>query len=319
MSDKLNLKNIEEMPDDAFDQYLRESLQTAMSPLKADTEMKNRTKAFIAAEFSKRVDGKKQRRLPFFNIKRAVAAFALVFILLASGLFYGTYITKVAAISVDINPSIELGLNRYDKVISVDSFNEDGSALLSQLKLQHKNLSEALDMLLLEEQEQVQAAKNEAVVFTVAAEGANAERLMQAVSRFRENYSAKLNASGKEPLRMQAYLGQFDSLSEAHQSNMSLGKFRAFQELRDCGLELSSEAVQDMSIPEIENMVAEHKRRQQAQQSGKGQNANGQAGTGDVDSTASGFASQNQDGDSTQHDGENSFGAGSTYRGGKNP
>ncbi len=317
MSDKLNLKNIEEMPDDAFDQYLRESLQTAMSPLKADPEMNNRTKAFIAAEFSKRVAGKKQRRLSFFKMKRAVAAFALVLILLASGLFYGTYTTKVAAISVDINPSIELGLNRYDKVISVDSFNEDGSALLAQLKLQHKNLSEALDMLLLQEQEQ--AAENEAVIFTVAAEGANAERLMQTVSRFRENYSAKLDASGKKPLKMQAYLAQFDSLSEAHQSNMSLGKFRAYQTLRDCGLELSSEAVQDLSIPEIENLVSEHKRRQHGQQSGKGQNAAGQAGTGNGDSTISGFASQSQNSDSAQHDSENSYGAGSTYRGGKNP
>ena len=39
------------------------------------------------------------------------------------------YFTPIAEISIDINPSIELRVNRFDQVISVDGLNGDGQAL----------------------------------------------------------------------------------------------------------------------------------------------------------------------------------------------
>ena len=55
--------------------------------------------------------------------------------LLTVTLWGGTwlYFTPTMEISVDINPSIELGVNRFDRVISVDGYNEDGQALAQLL------------------------------------------------------------------------------------------------------------------------------------------------------------------------------------------
>ena len=48
---------------------------------------------------------------------------------------YFLYFIPVSSISVDVNPSIELGINRFDKVVTVDTFNNDGYHIMSSLNV----------------------------------------------------------------------------------------------------------------------------------------------------------------------------------------
>lgn len=60
----------------------------------------------------------------------AVAAAAcLVLIALASGGGY-VFFTPTAYISIDINPSLELGINRFDRIVSVEGYNAEAEELL---------------------------------------------------------------------------------------------------------------------------------------------------------------------------------------------
>ena len=54
------------------------------------------------------------------------------------------YFTPTAQISIDINPSLELGVNRLDKVVYVKSYNEDGQELAEELDLNFQSYTEAL-------------------------------------------------------------------------------------------------------------------------------------------------------------------------------
>jgi hypothetical protein len=75
----------------------------------------------------------------------AVAAAMLSFIMLSSG-FY-TYYTPVAAITIDINPSVALHINRWNRIIKASPLNEDGKKVLSNLSLANKSPEQGLELI----------------------------------------------------------------------------------------------------------------------------------------------------------------------------
>lgn len=54
----------------------------------------------------------------------------------------------VTYISLDVNPSIEIAVNRLDMVISVSSYNEDGARVLGDMNLSGKKYSDAIQALM---------------------------------------------------------------------------------------------------------------------------------------------------------------------------
>lgn len=76
-------------------------------------------------------------------IKQFAAATAMFIILLCSSAVYA-YVTPAATIAVSINPALEIKVNRFDKVVKVIPQNKDGITLLKILKLDNKDINEAL-------------------------------------------------------------------------------------------------------------------------------------------------------------------------------
>jgi hypothetical protein len=75
--------------------------------------------------------------------KIALALSAAVVLSLAGG-GYAYAKTPVAYVSVDINPSVELGVNAFDTVVSVEAYNEDGSNILEGTDLLNVKVDEAV-------------------------------------------------------------------------------------------------------------------------------------------------------------------------------
>jgi hypothetical protein len=75
----------------------------------------------------------------------ALAAAMLSFIILGSGLY--TYYTPVAAITIDINPSVELQINRWNRIIKASPLNEDGKKVLSNISVANKSPEQGLEMI----------------------------------------------------------------------------------------------------------------------------------------------------------------------------
>ena len=78
----------------------------------------------------------------FFKMKWAIVTLLTATVLILS--FYPKYINNqvYAYVSLDVNPSLELGLNKNMKVISIDAFNDEGKLLLPRLgKWKNEDLS----------------------------------------------------------------------------------------------------------------------------------------------------------------------------------
>lgn len=78
--------------------------------------------------------------------------FALSFVFLFAAIFAIIGCTEVSAndtyITMDINPSIELIVNRKDKVIYANALNEDGEVLLAELDLVGMDVEDAIDLII---------------------------------------------------------------------------------------------------------------------------------------------------------------------------
>lgn len=80
-------------------------------------------------------------------LRHFTAAAALFLIFLSGGSAYAYY-TPAAIIKVDINPSIELRINYFNRIIKSLPLNADGKILLGTLQLENKSIDEALTLVI---------------------------------------------------------------------------------------------------------------------------------------------------------------------------
>lgn len=135
-----------------------EQIREAFRQLHAGEAMKENTKAALD-----RVRNRRRRPVGYL----AVAAACLVLLLAGLG-GYRYYFTPTTYLSVDINPSLELGVDRFDKVVFVRAWNEDGQELVDSLELNLLDYQEALERLVASESIADRLAAGELLSITVA-------------------------------------------------------------------------------------------------------------------------------------------------------
>lgn len=121
---------------------IRNGIQTAFDPIRADQGLIDQTRSNVENTYIRQ--GKRpRRRSPLIRGLAVAAAFVfLVGIFTVAGLTLTR--TTVAAVSVDINPSIELDINALNRVVSVKAFNADGTSLLATLDLNNLPVKNAV-------------------------------------------------------------------------------------------------------------------------------------------------------------------------------
>lgn len=88
--------------------------------------------------------GEAAKSTPFY--KYALSAASLAFVLLFGSSAYAYY-TPVASIQVDINPSIKLDINRFNRIIKTTPLNEDGERVLSEINIKNKPINAGLNLI----------------------------------------------------------------------------------------------------------------------------------------------------------------------------
>lgn len=105
---------------------MREKIRAAFDSVHAEPELKAAARQAVARRVAHR-----HRPIRRLGVALAAAACAVV---LAWGWLYAT---PTVQISIDINPSVELGVNRFDRVVSVEGWNDDGTALAQTVNVTH--------------------------------------------------------------------------------------------------------------------------------------------------------------------------------------
>lgn len=122
---------------------MREQIHEAFSEIHASEALKAQTKDAVFRRMERRAP-----RRPAWVL--AVCA-ACVLLIASGGIGYRLYAAPTAVISIDVNPSLELGVNRFDRVVSVTGMNADGQALAERLDVKNLPYEEAVQQTLASE------------------------------------------------------------------------------------------------------------------------------------------------------------------------
>ncbi|MEG0217032.1 MAG: hypothetical protein RR655_01720 [Raoultibacter sp.] len=226
------------------------------------------------------------------RIGLAVAACLCLLMIGVGG--YTVYDTETAYIDIDVNPSVELGVNCFDIVVSTRAYNEDGQRALDHASLTGKRYEEALQLLLQSEE----------------AIGYIGEDSFVAVNIASGNQGQVTNLEGSSATCIQRTPVQNYSCSQmtkaehlaAQDKGMGMGKYRAYLILHDLDPAITPEECSLMSMRELRDRIAalggttENLGQGQGQGSAQG-NANGQGqGSGQGQGQGQGNANANGQG-----------------------
>lgn len=243
---------------------------------------------------------RRARITPFRRKIAAAACLALAIVGVTGALGYQAYATPTAFVDVDTNPSIELGVNRFDTVISANALNDDGQAVLDALaqngiSLTGRPYEEASATLL--ESAELGAYLQDDSFLSVSVCGNNTQQ----TQNLRAQSQANLANTNCEYACSEANL---ELREEARSHNMGVGKYKTAQEAMAADSSLTYEDCAAMSMRELRAAAGYTNA---STGNGHGKNAGSESGSGNGngngiqahDGTGSGRGQSNGNGGGT--------------------
>lgn len=176
----------------------------------------------------------------------AVAAGFMLFAMLSSGAY--AYYTPYSYVSVDINPSLELAVNRFDKVIKVHAFNQDAEKLLETVKdIKNKNVDTAMEEILNGAADEGYIKKNESnsVMIVVSSSSKKEEKdLSEKLSKASTETLSQVSSDYEVILEKT----KLESYKKAKEQNVSPGKVILADKFKEVKPELDKEEIKQMPL-----------------------------------------------------------------------
>ena len=232
-----------------------------------------------------------KKKIRVITSLRAKIALAACAVLIALGIGGGAYAyqTPVAYVGIDINPSIELGVNYFDRVVSAEGDNADGQDILSEINAVVMTYEEAIASLKDWLMNKGYLTANAAVAVTVMCDDESR------YSNLEDTSQRCFSSAGQG-----VYCSRATSTEhhEAHESGLGMGKYLAWRSLVDAGVDISADDVAHMTMSELRALAAQEG--VAIDQGAASQGASNQSAT-DESTAAQGETSQS----ATNHDGSN--------------
>lgn len=220
---------------------LNNRIKEAFDHIHADSDLKANTADFVCGKTNQ------YQKSHFFSYKRFAAVVVCLLLVLVGQKGYSVYFTPVSTISIDVNPSIEFSVNRFDKVIDVASYNEDGEILVSSMNVRFLDYKKALNLLLQNENMASYLTQDQTVIITVfGASDQKNDEMLASLATYTASYENVHCSSGHS-----------EEVTEAHSFGLSCGKYRAFLELQALDPSITVEDIRELSMRQIQDMIIE--------------------------------------------------------------
>ena len=174
-----------------------------------------------------------------------IAAIAACLALVACLIGVADFLRPVAYVGIDVNPSVELTLNRFDIVVGTHALNDDGQRALDKAPCMWRPFDDVARDL----DGAMRAIAGEGAVVEVSIDCDNENRYaalaVQSNNCFGRNGEAHCNRTSAEERQA------------AYDSGMGVAKYRAYQELQEAGVDISAEECASMSMRELRDLLAE--------------------------------------------------------------
>lgn len=213
-------------------------VKDALDAISPDQALIYRTELLLMASH-------KRKKISLYkNLTIAATLLCVVGAFFVTGYVY--YQTPVNYIDIDINPSLELGINSFDRVVDVRLFNDDAEALIEEDALRGRSPAEAVSLILAAAEDQGCLSSRKEGVVSLALCGSETKKCLALL----ESCSASITAQYTDVALYKAALPG-EVREEADSESISAGKLYLIKRLQALDRTVTVSAYRDKSITEI--------------------------------------------------------------------
>lgn len=214
-------------------------IEKAFGEIKAEEKLKNNTLDFLAAKRAETSHRPRHKVIPY-----VLAAAAVIMVTFAVGI-YEMWFVPVTVISIDVNPSVEFTVNRLDRIMAADAYNDDGTKILQSLSVDGMRYDEGIACILNDAEFSDYLSGDSLLTFTVASEKEDA-----VMSRIH----SCLNDAGQQGVCVSA---SSHDVEQAHSLGLSLGKYQVYLELQQYDPGITADECHSMTMKELRDLMEE--------------------------------------------------------------
>lgn len=201
---------------------------------------------------------------PSLNLIKKITVFAAsaaASVILGVGTW--AYASPYSYVSMDINPSIEFSINRFDRVIKVNSLNEDGKNILNALSLNsltNKSISEAVTKTV----EQISASgyfaddKDGGIIIATSCK--STEKADKLAQELQETVANEVIQTG-DTVEIETFRVEPEQVKEAKELGVTPGKLNLVEKLQEAAEDQEDIKVEDWldkPVKEIKNATKDY-------------------------------------------------------------
>ncbi|TAH60957.1 MAG: anti-sigma factor domain-containing protein [Methanosarcina mazei] len=224
-----------------------------------------KVKRQMSAAIGDEIELKQRKKYSVSKHLTGLAACFMACIFLSTGVY--AYCTPYSYVSVDINPSLSLSLNRFERVIEVNPLTEDAVDFIKDTKsLKNQNIDAALSEIIKTASDKGyidEETEDEIVVIVSAKNPKQEKKLEETVAKTAEKELSKVNKSSGVTVEKTDVKNYKTAVSQ----KVSPGRKVLEENLKKVMPEVKDEEVKDMSVKEVANLIRE--RRKEAEKAEK--------------------------------------------------
>lgn len=221
---------------------LANKIYDAFEHVTADNRLKQSTMQYLSDR------RQKHTRHVRYPVRAVFAAACMLAVLLLGANGYSWFFAPVSYVSIDVNPSVELALNKLDRVVAATAYNEQGEELLQGMSLRGKKYTQAIDLIAESDVLRQYLNPGEELVLTVAADASKERSLKAGVDQCSSHIGHGCRSVSVD----------LDTASSAHGNGLSVGKYFAYLQLVQYDDSVTVDECKNMSMAQIHGKILAH-------------------------------------------------------------
>lgn len=193
-------------------------------------------------------------------MKKKIALILIACTVLSSGGGAYAYTTApITYVSMDIKPSVELGVNIFNKVVSVEAYNEDGKKIIENTDFTKYDIDNAIRKLVLSSVSDGYINKDGSSFVQITTATDKEDVAVQLDKSLKEAADEALNNTHAKA-KVETEDVAFTSRDEARKFGITSGKFNLIQKLQELDSNITVEDYKESSVADIQKKIVELKK-----------------------------------------------------------
>jgi uncharacterized protein YchJ len=233
------------------------AFKSALDRIKADDTLKEKTEYYLRKRITNYTFGKTH-----LLIKKIIPITCAAVLL--CGALIGTYLyveTPTSYLSLDINPSVELAVNTFGKVVSVTSYNDDGKTILAGQKVVYSGVTQAVNILVQSAVQKGFISQDGSTVIALTSETNNLNTAAKLQKEAEQGARTAIHSAGNAAVIRKANVA-LKTRNQAKELGISPGKLALIQKLQALDPSITVDQYKNATVTEITRKLFELKRSQ---------------------------------------------------------